>query len=650
MAIRFVIAAAILFGIGVAAPAAERPDSANPALDTNLTNRVIETCRSLPLAFIENRGQVEGDADFYVQGSDRLLYFNREGITFVLAGREDGPSWTVKLDFVDSASDAAPRGVEPRAERFHYFRGAPADWTTDVPAFGRLVYRDLWPGIDLIFSGTVDRLKYAFHVRPGGDPSRISLRYRGAETVTVTRSGTLRVETPAGAFEDGRPRAWQPDPSGTKCVAMAYAVDAGPDESAAVHYGFDLGEYDRDRLLILDPVLRIYCGFLGGSGRDEALAAAQDMLGNAHVAGWTLSAAASFPDKVGPASKAGGQADAFVAKVMKDGSGLYFCGFLGGDGADRALGIAVDAMGCSYVVGQTDSTAKTFPVEGGLDATSNGLTDGFVAKVSYDGAGIEYAGFLGGAGADAVTGVDLDVLGRAYLTGWTESDAATFPVEGGPGLVPAGQRDAFAARIAADGQRLDYCGYLGGADDDEGRACATDASFRLVVAGWTASDAQSFPVKTGPALSPGGGKDAFVARISSDGSSLDYCGYLGGTADEEALAVDTDAEGRATVAGWTASVESGPKGFPVKDGPDVTYNGGPADAFVTRLSSGRFESGLLRLPRRRRGGSGRGDRPGRHGPAAPGRVDRLRRDELPRPLRSGPDLPWRHRRLRRPHG
>jgi hypothetical protein len=79
-----------------------------------------------------------------------------------------------------------------------YFRGGPDDWKPGLETFGEGVYADLWPGIDLVYRGAVDKLKYEFVVRPGADPRKIRLRYRGAEAVRLTDAGALRVETPLG--------------------------------------------------------------------------------------------------------------------------------------------------------------------------------------------------------------------------------------------------------------------------------------------------------------------------------------------------------------------------------------------------------------------------------------------------------------------
>ena len=193
-----------------------------------------------------------------------------------------GQRWAIKLDFVDSNPGVQPTGQDRTAATISYFKGSQDQWHTGLPTFARLMYADLWPGIDLVYAGTVDRLKYIFVVKPGADPAQIKLAYRGAKTVRLSDVGQLEVSTPVGSFVDDAPHAYQEVEGRRVKVATAYALHAGEAvQEGAQAYGFQVGVYDAGRPLVLDPAVLIYAGYVGGSGDDCGSGIAADSGGNA---------------------------------------------------------------------------------------------------------------------------------------------------------------------------------------------------------------------------------------------------------------------------------------------------------------------------------------------------------------------------------
>jgi len=534
----------------------------------------------LPLYFVANGGVYPESVRYSIQGADKTLFFTDGGVTIAFRGQ--GRGWTVKLDFVGARNDVRPEGRDRQAAVFSYFTGPEKDWKAGLRTFSRVVYRDLWPGIDLVYSGNVNELKYEFVVAPGADPSKIRLRYRGAASVKATDSGALRVETPEGSFEDAPPVAWQAIDGKRVPVAMAYAL--GDSTGEAVEFGFRIGDYDRTRSLILDPAVIVYCGYIGGAINECAFGIALDGARNTYLTGFVGSDPASFPVTVGPNKTYAGQRDAFVAKVNAAGTGLIYCGYIGGEREDRGNAITVDGSGCAYVTGFTLSTL-TFPVTVGPDLTHNGMNDAFVAKVNAAGTGLDYCGYIGGARADVGSAIAVDGQGNAYVAGRAASDHNSFPVKVGPDLPHNGGigsrlSDAFVAKVNAAGTGLVYCGYIGGDADDRCHGIAVDSAGNAYVAGFTVSTENTFPVKLGPDLTHNGGvNDAFVARVNAAGTSLDYCGYIGGAQNDWAYGIALDAANNAIVTGATDSDE---KSFPVRVGPDLTHNGG-SDAYVAKV-------------------------------------------------------------------
>jgi len=606
-------------------------------------SRLRSPADKLPLYFIENKGQVDARVAFYVQGKNQIIYFTPDGLTLVLrenfrdmaqvaslgasAAAESSEHelsplsprrLAVKLDFVGADSRVKPQGEEPTPALISYFVGPESEWKTGLRTYRRLVYRDLWPGIDLVYSGTVQRLKYMFVVHPGADPNRIKLRYRGADAVSVNERGHLEVQTALGAFQDDKPSAYQEIDGRAVDVRVGYGVQPQAD-SGSYQYGFHLGSYDPALPLIIDPTLLVYAGFIGGAGSDRGNAIAVDGAGNAYITGETNSAQTTFPDGNGfgviPGSDKtqNGGVDAFVAKVNADGTGLIYASFIGGSGDDRGRGIALrpGESGCPpacsvYIVGETNSTETTFPKTIGPDLTHNVGVDAFVVKLNATGTALVYAGYVGGSGDDLGKGIAVDSAGNAYITGETNSTQTTFPDGNGFGPIPGfdqtlnGGVDAFVARVKADGSGLEYAGYVGGLENDRGNGialkpgetgCPPDCSVYIV--GETSSDRTTFLDANGFGAVPGfdqtqnGGVDAFVVKVKADASGFDYATYVGGSLDDRGLGIAVDSAGNAYITGETNSGQTSfpdGNGFGTVPGFDQTQNGG-VDAFVAKVKA-----------------------------------------------------------------
>jgi hypothetical protein len=554
--------------------------------------------QAIPLSFIENPGTTGGAPGrsrtaYFLQGRDASASFSREGVVLTLTDRTvkgERRTAVVQLAFPGSQSSFELRGQGRQSTRISYFSGRKRNWHSGLSTFDQVVYAGLWPGIDLVFSGNQQQLKYEFLVQPGADPGQIRLAYTGLEApLKVDPEGRMEIATPVKILYDEKPVSFQDLGRRVETSFRLFGGSQGkpgtrPADRSELDrqvYGFRLGRYDRERLLVIDPAIRLHAGFIGGSGEEEGHGIAVDSVGRSYITGVTTSLPASFPDLVGPGTTLGGRSDAFVARVKADGSGLDYAGYIGGTGDEAGHSIAVDSTGNALIAGWTSSAESTFPVTVGPRLTYGGAIDGFVAKIDPTGSTLLYCGYLGGDDQDEALDIAVDSLGRAYLTGLTASGPTTFPVSVGPDLTFNGTVDAFVARVRADGSSLDYAGYLGGAGNDQGYGIAVDAANNAYLTGLTTSTQATFPV-TGP-LDPtfNGVVDAFVAKVNATGAALTYCGYLGGSGIDEGFDIAVDAVGQATLAGRTSSTEAT---FPVAIGPDLTANG-LFDAFIARINS-----------------------------------------------------------------
>jgi hypothetical protein len=256
----------------------------------------------------------------------------------------------------------------------------------------------------------------------------------------------------------------------------------------------------------------LYSTYLGGNGVENGTDIAVDAANNVYVMGVTTST--NFPT-ANPlqATNAGGNTDAFVAKISLTGSTLLYSTYLGGSMTESGWGIAVDAANNVYVTGSTGST--NFPTANPFQATNGGGIDAFVAKIDPTGSALLYSTYLGGSGLDSSKSIAVDASGSAYVTGVTLS--SDFPTReplqqtygGGDGGFGG---DAFVAKLDPTGSALVYSTYLGGSDDEDGQGITLDSSGNAYVKGITQSP--DFATMNPFQRTFGGFVDEFIAKIA----------------------------------------------------------------------------------------------------------------------------------------
>ena len=494
----------------------------------------------------------------------------------------------VRMQFVGADPATKMVGLDELPGKVNYFRGAdPARWRSNVPTYARVAYRQLYPGIDLVFYGNQKQLEYDLVVAPGADPGAVALQLDGVETVSVNAQGDLMLKLAGGEIRWRKPVIYQEVDGLREPVAGRYVL------KGLKRVGFHVATYDTSRPLVIDPVLA-YSTYLGGSTREYAGGIAVDAAGNAYVTGTTRSA--DFPTAnslQGPSPEVW---DVFVAKLDAAGSALVYSTFLGGSHIEFGLGIAVDAAGNAYVTGSTQSA--DFPTLNPIQACGRGA-DVFVTKLDAAASALVYSTCLGGSDQDWPGGIALDAAGNAYVTGATSSgdfptvnpvQMATPVPESNCWLDKDGVQhcrrlpDAFVSKLNGAGSALVYSTYLGGSGTDVGSSVAVDSEGNAYVTGLTASP--DFPtVNAIQASGAGSGQfDAFVTKLNAAGSALVYSTYLGGSGNEWQSAIAVDSAGNAYVTGQTQSHD-----FPTANALQATFGGGDSDAFVTKVNAAGSE-------------------------------------------------------------
>ena len=584
-----------------------------------------------PLSFEPNRGQADGQVEFVAHGAGYSLFLSRGEA--VMAFKDAAP---VRMRAVGANGSAPVEPLGAQASKSNYFIGnRPEKWHTNVANYAKVRYRDVYPGVDLIYYGNQRQVEYDFVVRPGAGAADILLDFEGAAKPTLERSGDLVMQTAGGELRWHKPVAYQEVSGKRQLVACDYTRKG---EKLA----FKLGAYDRTKPLVIDPVL-VYSTYFGGSGNialgyrvgDGANGVAVDPSGNAYVTGFAESA--DFPTK-NPYQKGNNgfliNSNAFISKFDPKGN-LIYSTYLGGSGfagpdqsfvPDVGNAIAVDAKGNAYVTGSTGS--QDFPLQNPFQNSNNASNENcipcstaFVTKLAPAGNALVFSTYLGGSGdgtgeGDGGLAISVDPSEKVYVTGFTGS--RDFPLHN-PFQSTWG--NIFVTKFESTGQALVYSTYLGAAfeivdgiaADKDGNAyvargilvekfdpagtallysisypaaisaIAVDVHGSVYITGTTTG---GIPIKNAFQKELKNKKgNAFVAKFDPAGTTLVYSTYLGGSGNpnfgigDGGTSIAVDSDGNAYVTGGTVSTD-----FPTKNAFQNTLKGSQ-NAFVTKIDS-----------------------------------------------------------------
>jgi hypothetical protein len=517
----------------------------------------------MPICFEVNEGQATSSARFVsALGGPRLL-LSPARATLDLRQSSPAGEEALSMQLVSADPAAEIRGVDLLPASANYFIGNdPSDWHTNIPTYARVLCESVYPGVDMIYHGSRGKLEYDFVVAPGSEANQIKLRFEGAKETTIDPWGNLIIQAQGTEVRHNKPVAYQ-EADGERQEVRA-EFNLFDDDTV----GFQIGEYDRTRELVIDPVL-VFSTYLGGSAADLGGGIFVDSEGSAYVLGDSRSSDFTHGTE--------DNADIFIGKFSADG-GTFAYAFFGGSKDDSATGLAVDADGNTYISGSTQSNDIAGP--NSINPTLSGSSDALVIRFNLD-SGFSYSTIVGGAGDETGVSIALDDNGNAYISGKTTS--IDFPTVNA--IQPAyggGDSDSFVAKIAVDGASLVYSTYLGGgsAENLVGRTgIAVDSAGIAYVTGDTQST--DFPLeaplrstKTGDASS----LDAYVSKIDPTGSSFVYSTYAGGTEDDTGLGIAADSSGGAYVTGRTRSTTFTGSG-------STRPSTGTTDAFVAKINA-----------------------------------------------------------------
>jgi hypothetical protein len=547
---------------------------------------------SLPLHFEQNKGQTDESVRFINRSSSATTFFRVQDLVMRLPVDGGAGSTVLKMRFDGASDEVALNGGDALASTSSYFRGNDSEqWVKGAQHFASLSYRELYDGIDLIFHGHEGELRYDFIVAPDGDPRQIRLSFDGADDIALAENGDLVLGVSGNPIIHRAPVVYQDVDGERVYVDASFRID---DQNSVL---FALADYDRSRTLVIDPVIS-YSTFLGGTGGDSGRSVRVDpvdqtiiVTGSTESLDFPLAGAVqTTPGVIDPPGwapnpnatdatflwvKDFGRTDNYSAKITASTRSVV----LSNPGWRTVNAIPINQSStytASVWVNSPDGGVGHIPAIQFFDANDNFLgTIGAIGPSGFPPQPPDTwiqrsftftpSAFPGLANATRVRVIVVQDIEDTTPNATTVFfDDVSLEDAQSPGFNLLGQissfnisfNDVFVAKLTADGSALVFSTYLGGNGNEGPQNVELDSLGNIVVGGRTAST--DFPtVNAVDATYAGPVEDAFLAKLTPDGSSLVFSTYIGGFDAfhpfEEIRGIVTDAANSIFVIGNTGA-------------------------------------------------------------------------------------------------
>jgi hypothetical protein len=570
--------------------------------------------------FTENRGQWESHIRFLAKTSFGSIGLG-DGCVFYYVSNVDG-GHVVKVTFHD-AEENRPYGRESVGFSSNYFIGNDHEmWAKEAGSFEEVLFEDVWFGIDILYFFKNGNLKYDIVVDEQADPDLISFDVQGHSNLDVGED-KLVISIAEGVFiTDSDLRAFYDDGT-TETVRFKKLADNC--------YGFDVDKVDGKKLII-DPMVFSSSTFLGGSKSDQARDMELDSNGDIIILGDTMSLDFPNTTGAYETSNTGSM-DIVITKMDPNATYLIFSTYIGGWSYDFPYALDVDSNGDIYVTGETWARDFPTTNGSYSEESPTGSTNVFVLKLSSSGSDLIYSTYVGSTSADWARDIKVlngyayvvgytysydfpyvdypinnahgttfffilnqDASNLTHTAFWggyqneiaysmaidTNDDVVVggitnsmdFPVTSGAYMeTPLDWNNGFLLRYRPSTSTLLFSTYIGGTALEEIRSICLAGNSDIYFSGITNNPGESgkpFPTTLGAYdTTLNGSKDAFIGKMSSDGSNLLYSTFLGSEGDEQVGSIDIDSQGNVY---FTGSIDSDVNFSVTPDAFDDTFN------------------------------------------------------------------------------
>jgi len=533
-------------------------------------------------SFCENKGQLKdennkplNDISFYGNQGGVNIYCKPGMISFVFIKTEKNCSVSkpikqtkfshnietksskiyterLELQLLNSNLNAEiiPTDLQPFYENY-YTTGDANHGIGNVQTFKAIIYKNIYPHIDLVLNSRIKGIEYSFIVNPGGNVDDIQLQWNGLDSIKQIENGKIYSSFAFGNMTESSLYSYQQPTTQRQVINSVFSLQK-------TRISFKIDNYDKTQALTIDPTLS-WGTYYGGSQADDGYAIVTDANNEVYITGNTLNTSGiatsgAYQTSFGGDTIYSSYSDAFVAKFNQNGS-LAWATYYGGNYEEDGYGITVDSNSNAYITGITESKSGIATSGAYKTSFSGGLYDVFLAKFTPSGT-LVWGTYYGANGDDYAKGITCDAKQYIYIVGSTTSTSG-IATSGAyqTSISGSGGSGVFIAKFDSSGS-LSWGTYYGGVDDDLGYAITNSAKNSIYITGWSFSNsgiATSGAYQTSNAgTSNHGSGEAFVAKFDSSGS-LSWGTYYGG-GYEFGQGVTTDANDDVYVTGYTGSI------------------------------------------------------------------------------------------------
>jgi hypothetical protein len=421
----------------------------------------------------------------------------------------------------------------------YYLSYLPKDEILNVHCYDKIIYKDIYPNIDLIFySNKIEKssllhktVKYDFIVHPGADYRQIKMKIKGSEKITKLADRSISIKTSLGQIIENIPLTYVVD--GNSLINAKFLTLNNIESNYIIkdsEVSFNISTYDESKTLVIDPDI-IWGTYFGSSYQEWAYGTSTDSEGNTLIAGTSYGPSSVIATSGAHQTQFAGAEDGIIAKFDNDGNRLWGT-YYGGGSTDCFYALATDNLNNNDIALAGNTSSSSGIATSGTHQPSNVGSDAYIVVLDKNGVR-KWGTYYGGNGQDFIFGITFDSHSNVIACGATPSTNNIASAGAHQTTFGGGVYDAFLCKFDTNGTRLfgTYLGSTGKDGSNEQRfRVKTDKDDNIYFGGYTSSTS-GIATSGSDKSSKTGYSDGYLQKFNPYGSRV-WGTYIGGDADD----------------------------------------------------------------------------------------------------------------------